>query len=164
MKRLATLLLASIIVSSPTYADMSLVLGRALSQYDDVIIEDSPEETCPPEAICLWSWSRWTLNVKKTLKGPSVKGRIRVAMKQHSPYVRSVFTTTQLFLLEPIEDASERMRLHADYILREFSEPQTMYCTFTDPVSLGVSPGLVYKNRSEDDAHHCFPNPKDSEE
>src|SRR5689334_15976586 len=98
-------------------ADTSLAIGRAISQIDDVNIQLKPEEMCPPSAICLRSWSRWTLDVKSTISGPVVSGRTYVVMMQHAPVADSTFKKDVLFVLEHIDIASERERLHADYKL-----------------------------------------------
>src|SRR5687768_18600679 len=82
-------------LSSLAQSEPSLSLGRAISQFDDVEIVETPEERCPPESICLRSWSRWTLDVKQTLAGPKVTGRIHVVMMQHAPMAPSLFKRSE---------------------------------------------------------------------
>jgi hypothetical protein len=141
-------------------ADSSLAIGRAISQIDDVDIQLKPEEMCPPDAICLRSWSRWTLNIERTIAGPTVKGRTYVVMMQHAPVVDSTFKKELLFVLEHIDDASERKRLHADYKLLDITQPESMICTSADPVHLGVSADDIYRKGAGDDATSCFRDPR----
>jgi len=146
--------------ASLAQAEMTLSLGKAISQIDNVHIEETPEERCPPDYICLRGWSRWTLEVEETLAGPVVKGRIHVVMMQHSPMDESVFKRKLLFVLERIDDAAERKRLHADYKLLELSEPAMMYCTRTDPGQWKVPSDRIYRQDSDDDVSFCFPDPR----
>jgi hypothetical protein len=145
-------------------AETSLVVGRAVSQIDDVDIQLTPEETCPPESVCLRSWSRWTLNVKDTILGPAVKGRTYVVMMQHAPVVDSTFQKDLLFVLEHIDAASERQRLHADYKLLEMTEPEQMICMRTAPADLGVSSDVTYRQGKGEDATSCFRDPRTKRE
>jgi hypothetical protein len=141
-------------------ADFSLTIGRAISQFDDVDIEMKPEEVCPPEAICLRSWSRWTLSIKSTISGPVVNGRTHVVMMQHAPVVDSTFKKDMFFVLEYIDDAAERKRLHADYKLLDMTAPELMICTSIDPTQLGVSADDIYRQGDGDDVTFCFRDPR----
>jgi hypothetical protein len=141
-------------------AETSLVIGRAVSQIDDVDIQLTPEEVCPPESICLRSWSRWTLNIKGTILGPLVKGRTFVVMMQHAPVVDSTFKKDLLFVLEHIDEGSERQRLHADYKLLEMTESEQMICMSADPGGLGVPSDEIYRQGEGEDVTFCFRDPR----
>jgi hypothetical protein len=141
-------------------ADVSLTLGKAISQSDNVDIQLTPEETCPPDWICLRGWSRWTLDIKQTIVGPTVKGRTYVVMMQHAPVVDSTFQRQLLFVLEHIDDPAERTRLHADYKLLDITDPEAMICTSTDPARLGVSPEDIYRQENGEDVTFCFRDPR----
>jgi hypothetical protein len=141
-------------------AETSLVIGRAVSQIDDADIQLKPEEVCPPESICLRSWSRWTLNIKGTLLGPEVNGRTYVVMMQHAPVVDSTFKRDLLFVLEHIDEPSERQRLHADYKLLEMTEPEQMICMSADPANLGVPSDDIYRQVEGEDITSCFRDPR----
>jgi hypothetical protein len=140
--------------------ETSLAIGRAVSQIDNVDIQLKPEEVCPPESICLRSWSRWTLNIKGTILGPVVKGRTYVVMMQHAPVVDSTFKKDLLFVLEHIDEASERQRLHADYKLLEMTEPEQVICMSADPAGLGVPSGDIYRQGEGEDVTFCFRDPR----
>jgi hypothetical protein len=159
IKRISTLI-ALCGLGAVARADSSLAVGRAISQFDAVDIQLKPEEMCPPDAICLRSWSRWTLNIKSTISGPVVKGRTYVVMMQHAPVVDWTFKKDLLFVLEHIDDASERKRLHADYRLLDMTEPEQMICTSTDPAHLGVSADDIYRQSEADDVTFCFRDPR----
>jgi hypothetical protein len=151
-------------LSSLARAETSLSLGKAISQFDDVHIEETPEERCPADAICLRGWSRWTLDVKQTLAGPRVNGRIHVVMMQHAPMADSLFEKELLFVLEHIDNPAERKRLHADYKLLEFTYAETLYCTSSDPRQWGVPSDRIRKQQSDDEVSYCFPDPRVSDE
>lgn len=141
-------------------AENSLVIGRAVSQLDDVDIQLRADEVCPPDSICLRSWSRWTLNIKGTITGPVVKGRTYVVMMQHAPVVNSTFKKDLLFVLEHIDEASERQRLHADYKLLQMTEPEQMICMSVDPAGLGVPSDDIYRQSEGEDVTYCFRDPR----
>jgi hypothetical protein len=147
-------------VGAIAQAETSLVIGRAVSQIDDVDIQLKPEEVCPPESICLRSWSRWTLSINSTILGPVVSGRTYVVMRQHAPVVDSTFEKDLIFVLEHIGEASERQRLHADYKLLEMTEPEQMICTSADPASLGVPSDDIYRQGQGEDVTSCFRDPR----
>jgi hypothetical protein len=147
--------------SLPALADTSLVLGRAISQFDDVQIRLTPEEICPLDAICLWAWSRWTLETKQTISGPAVpNGRTYAIKMQHTSVVDSTFKKPLLFILEHIDDPDERKRLHADYKLLDITAAEAMICTRTDPKLLDVPQDDIYRQDSEDGTQFCFRDPR----
>lgn len=157
--------IALVCVGLRVWADTSLVLGKAVSQFDDVGIQPTPEETCPPNSICLWSWSRWTLDVQQTILGPAVpNGRAYVVRMQHAPVTDSTFNRPLLFVLDPVADPAERKRLHADYVLRDIARPEAMICTTTDPESLGVSPSDIYRQDDAEGTSFCFTDPRAAED
>ena len=144
----------------PAWADASLVQGRAISQFDDVEIRSTPEETCPPDAICLRGWSRWTLEIEQTIAGPKVPiGRTHIVMMQHAPVVDSTFKKQLLFVLEHIDDPAERKRLHADYKMLDMPAPETMICTRIDPRHLGLAQEEIYRHNDAEDTSFCFRDP-----
>jgi len=145
-------------------AETSLSIGRAISQFDDVKIVETPEERCPPESICLRGWSRWTLDVKQTLAGPKVTGRIHVVMMQHAPMADSLFKKELLFVLEHIADPAERKRLHADYKLVEFTYSEPTYCLSSNPSEWGIASDRISRRNSDGETTYCFPDPRISDE
>ena len=151
-------------LGSPIQAETTLALGRAISQMDDVDIEKTPEERCPSDSICLRSWARWTLHVETTIAGPKIKGRTYVVMMQHAPMARAIFKRQLLFVLERIDDAIERKRLHADYKLLELRYPELMFCTGVDPSRWKIPPDRVYSRDDDGETTFCFSDPRNGEE
>jgi hypothetical protein len=151
-------------LGSPIRAETTLALGRAISQIDDVDIEEAPEERCPPDRICLRSWARWTLHIETTIAGPQLEGRTYVVMMQHAPMVDAIFKRQLLFVLEHIDDASERKRLHADYKLLELRYPELMFCTGGDPSRWKIPPDRVYSRDDDGETTFCFPDPRNGGE
>ncbi len=163
MKVDSTLVALALFVSATATADTSFVVGRAISEYDDVRIEESPDEVCPPDAICLFSWSRWTLDIERSLSGPAVKGRIFAVHMQHTRHRRSYFRGPHQFALEYISDASERKRLHADYKLLDLLDEKRMLCTRIDPQTAGIPANDVYAGTTENSYKFCFVDPGHNE-
>jgi hypothetical protein len=65
----------------------------------------------------MYIWYRWTIQIRRTLSGPPITGRIATAHIQHSSYLLSCLKRFRLFVLTPIENARTRRRLKADYCL-----------------------------------------------
>src|ERR1700744_2936642 len=104
MKLASALVVLGLLASAVGNAATSFVVGRAVSEDDDVRIEESPDEVCPSDAICLFGWSRWTLDIERSLAGPAVKGRIHAVHMQHTTHNSSYFRRLHHFALEYIAD------------------------------------------------------------
>jgi hypothetical protein len=159
MKRTVLLTVLALSICPASKADVSFVLGRALTQYDDVHIAESAADACPRESICTYGWSRWTLFVNRTVGGPLLKGRVHVATLQHSSLDLSFLGRLRQFALEYIPDASERQRLHADYKMLAFSEPSKppgMYCTSIDPTRAGIAVADYSVESTQEYKRYCF--------
>lgn len=155
-----TVALALCVTSLSAFADASLVVGMAISQSDDVKIQPTKDEVCPPNSICLQGWNRWTLDTTGTVSGPVVpNGRTYVVKMQHAPVADSTFKRQLLFVLEQIEDPAERIRLHADYKLLDIASPESMICTATDPSRFGVPQKDIYRREDRDSTTFCFRGP-----
>lgn len=159
MKLPSLFLVVSLLVGATANGATSLVFGRAISEDDDVEIKPTPEEICPPDAFCLFGWSRWTLNIQRSVVGPNVKGRIHAVHMQHTTHNRAFFKRLHLFALEYIDDSAERTRLHAEYKLLDLIEEQMMLCTNTDPKKVGIPPEDIYAATTDDTYHFCFVDP-----
>lgn len=95
-----------------TAAD-SVVSGRAISNaYIDYVKID-----CPKGDICMDAWFKWTIDAKKTLRGPPVTGRVAAVRMQHSTVIPSYERRLRLFVLRPIENPKWRALLRSDYYL-----------------------------------------------
>lgn len=163
MKLTSILVALGLLASAVGNAATSFVIGRAISENDDVRIEESPAEVCPPDAICFFGWSRWTLNIERSLAGPAVKGRIHAVHMQHTTHNPSYFRRLHQFALEYIADSSERQRLHADYKLLDLVDEKRMLCTKVDPKSAGIPADDVYAGTTEDSYKFCFVDPDHKE-
>jgi hypothetical protein len=159
MKLASSLVALGLLVSANGNAGTSRVIGRAISEDDDVRIEQSADEVCPPDAICLYGWSRWTLDIERSLSGPAVTGRIHAVHMQHTTHNHFYFHGLHQFALEYIADASERKRLHSDYKLLDLVDEKRMLCTKVDPQSAGIPADDVYAGTTEDSYKSCFVDP-----
>jgi hypothetical protein len=163
MKLASLFLVVGLLGGATANAGTSLVFGRAISEDDDVEIKPTPEEVCPPDAFCLFGWSRWTLNIDRSFAGPNVKGRIHAVHMQHTTHNRTFFNRLHVFALEYIDDSAERMRLHADYKLLDLIDEKAMFCTNTDPKRAGIPPEDIYAATTDDTYKFCFVDPNRKE-
>lgn len=159
MRAAPTFVALGLLIGGIANAATSFVIGRAISEYDDVRIEPSPEEICPPDAICLFGWSRWTLDIERSFSGPPVRGRIHAVHMQHTSHNPSSFRKLRHFALEYIADSSERKRLHADYKLLDLLDEKQMLCTEVDPKDAGIPANDVYIGTGDDSSKYCFVDP-----
>jgi hypothetical protein len=147
----------AVLIASNVYAGPSIVVGKAISEFDDVKIVPSEDEVCPEDAICLQGWSRWTIKVSQTLQGPAVKpGIVHVVHMQHTTHDPSKFKKLHLFILEYIAEPAERSRLHADYKLIDLLEERQMLCAYSDPKQEGIQAEGVYVLQTNDYTEYCF--------
>ena len=147
-----------LLVSSVANGATSFVFGKALSEDDDVEIKLTAEEVCPPDAICLFGWSRWTLKIQRSFAGPNINGRIHAVHWQHTTHNRAYFKALHLFALEHIEDPAERARLHAEYKM-DLVDERKMISTDTDPKVVGIARSEIYSATSDDSYKFCFTDP-----
>jgi len=94
-------------------ATESVVSGRAISNTHMNYVKFD----CPKGYICLDGWFRWIIDVKKTLRGPTVTGRVIAARMQHTTVIPSYERRLRTFILSPIEDPKRRAHLRSDYYL-----------------------------------------------
>ena len=132
MRRLCVLLIWVIAPLQSALSDNSVVIGRGFSN----------EEIASLGPIDDWNvFFLWTLDVKRTVASPKVKGRVRALTMAHagatSKYVRSV----ELFVLSPITESSKEMlSTGANYFIVALSPlyQDAMYCTRMDPLDIGI--------------------------
>ena len=159
MKRASLFVAVCLLAGSAANGATSFVLGTAVSEDDKVDIKPTAEEVCPPAAICLFGWSRWTLEIRRSFVGPVVKGRIYAVHVQHTTHNPNYFKELHIFALEYIEDSAERVRLHADYKLDLIDEKQ-MLCTDADPKKAGIPASDIYSATTDDSYRFCFRDPR----
>jgi hypothetical protein len=147
----------AVLMASNVHAGPSIVVGKTISESDDVKILPSKDEVCPEDAICLQGWSRWTIKVSETLQGPAVKtGNVHVVHMQHTTHDPSTFKKLHFFTLEYIAEPAERSRLHADYKLMDLLEERQMLCAYSDPKQEGIQTEGVYVLQTDDYTEYCF--------
>lgn len=91
----------------------SVVSGRAISN----MYMDHVKIDCPKGDICMDAWFRWSIDVAKTLRGPSITGRVIAVRMQHSTVIPSYERRLRSFVLRPIDDPKQRALLRSDYYL-----------------------------------------------
>lgn len=63
---------------------------------------------------------------------------------QHTSLNHRFMRAVRLFVLEPIEDPTQRAKLRADYYLKDMSEPHQMFCLPHDPKEVGLKAETTY--------------------
>lgn len=158
MNTQASVLLIGVLAFGIAHTEESVVLGRALK---NGYIEDV-EIPCPPERICMDAWFRWTVTVDTTLHGPKVSGRIVAARIQHAQFVPRHQKKLRMFVLDRIEDETQRKLLRAEYYLRDMSIVHEMYCLDSE-TELGIDAEDKLTGPGIQD-QYCFKLPEDSED
>jgi hypothetical protein len=78
MKRLAAVLVIGLTAGGQAPAADSVVIGHGIS---NSFFSDAP---CAPDLICMEARYLWILDVRRTVSGPGVVGRIRVVASQQA--------------------------------------------------------------------------------
>jgi hypothetical protein len=88
---------------------------------------------CAPqhETVCMNSWSRYVLHVKKILSGHRIPKSIAAVRIQHTDFSFEKYEVA-VVVLEAIDSKVDRQLFGADYRIREFILPS--YC-FEQPIS-----------------------------
>ncbi len=149
MTRLIVALIVPLVVSSAFAAD-SVILGRGISNYYFAHL------TCDPGSICLDAEYVWVVESKRTLAGPSVKGRILALAIQHTGAIDKFVRAVELFVLSPIANPEEQASTGAHYRIVELSprDSSGRYCLSTDPHSIGLKIDSAKVERSR--GNYCF--------
>lgn len=117
-----------------TAATESVVSGRAISNTHMSYVKFD----CPKGYICLDGWFRWVIDVKETLRGPPVTGRVVAARMQHATAIPSYERRLRTFVLSPIEDPRRRAYLRSDYYLISTSLPERITEVHLTILSSGI--------------------------
>jgi hypothetical protein len=132
----------------------SIVIGTL--SYNEPM-EYAPDE-CPKDYICLRSWWKSIIRVKKTVRGPLLSGSISTAVMQHTSLNPRYRKSVRLFVLRPITDPAERAKLRVQFYLEEMAVPAEMYCFNQDPKEYGLNVEQTYV-AGDDDKVYCFELP-----
>ena len=151
MARTASTLALALFAAGNAQAVDSVFIGRALSNEETGLM---PE--CPPDHVCLNTWSKWEIKVSQTLAGPPLSGVVKAAKLQHGRIVPSYLRRFRFFVLRPIENAVLREQLQTEYLLVEVAQPIQMYCINNHPTHIGleqeqISVVALYANQT-----YCF--------
>ena len=111
-----------------------VVVGYGL----DNSLMDTPK-VCPEGSVCMRSWFKYKINVVRTIKGPSLSGEITAVRNQHATYIMDP-KEIALFVLSKIESAEDREKFNAQYMVQEFSRPETVYCFNGKPEKYDMKP------------------------
>ena len=140
----------------PVVAADIVVLGRLV---ENEPMEYVPDE-CPENYICLRSWWKSVVNVRKTVHGPYLSGRVAAAVMQHTSMTPRYKRSLRLFVLKPIEDPAQRAKLRVDYYLDDVSEAYQMFCLRQDPKESGLKVEETYVAGTDDSKSYCFELPE----
>ncbi len=146
------LLILGLLASQASVGSHIVVLGKLVTNETMSYVKDE----CPDNDICLRSWWKSVIQVEKTVQGKNLSGRITAAVMQHTSLNARYKKAVRLFVLTPIEDPDQRVKLRADYYLEEASEPQQMFCLSRDPKALGLNAEGTYTSATGDPMIYCF--------
>jgi hypothetical protein len=146
MRHYASLLFASVLLVADAHADNSIVIGHGIKV--DGVHESAGD----------WvSGYVWLIDVRRTVAGPIVKGKIRIIAASHAQPRNSYLKTVQFFVLAPVigdgaECANEpRFSLIASSPLYE----RDKYCIPFKPSEIAIPLSDTEIERNEYDAY-CF--------
>lgn len=150
--RIATTIVLALAALRPSMAEDIVVIGRLV---ENAPMEYVPDE-CPENNICLRSWWKTVVSVQETVHGSRLSGRIAAAVMQHTSLNSRFKKAVRLFVLRPIEDPAQRVKLRVDYYLEEMSEAREMFCLGQDPKRFGLDIAETYVSGAGDDKTYCF--------
>lgn len=155
MKRLATLLVCLAVLPVASAAERIVVLGTLVSNGPMKYVPDE----CPADAICMHSWFKSIIKVRRSIAGSPITGRVTTATLQHTSLNVQFKKNVRLFVLEPINDSEQRAKLRADYYLVTMAAPSQMYCLPERPDQLGLDAEATYSYGTGEEATYCFELP-----
>lgn len=142
---IAGLLLTLALFVAAARADNSIVIGQGI-KVDEI-----------QEVSGSWvSGYVWLINARRTVSGPSVKGKIRIVAASHAQPTDRYLKTVQLFVLAPITEGTgeadePRFSLVASSPLRRGDK----YCILMKPSEVGIPLSDDEVERDEQGAY-CF--------
>ena len=153
MNPIKTLVILLVLLAcQPSIASDIVVFGRLVANEPMDYVKDE----CPKDNICLRYWWKSVVQVKKTIHGRALSGRVTTANMQHTSWNPLVKRALRLFVLEPIEDPDQRAKLRADYYLKDMSQLHQMFCLSQDPKVLGLNAEETYVAGAREDETYCF--------
>jgi hypothetical protein len=153
--RVTLAFLIALAAGQSAIAEDVVVIGRLV--YNEPM--DYVKTECPQYAICMRSWWKSVVDVRKVIRGSHLTGRVATAVMQHTSLDPSFKKNVRLFVLKKIVDPGERAKLRVDYYLEEMAEPAEMFCLLRDPKEVGLDVESTYVAGTEDDKSYCFELP-----
>ena len=152
MKRLAAVVAIGLTAGGQAPAADSVVIGHGIS---NSFFSDAP---CAPDLICMAARYLWILDVRRTVSGPSVVGRIRVVASQHTDANEQFVKSVELFVLKPIDDSSLQRTSGARYYLVALSARDSSgnYCLSVDPGGAGLKLDSLQVSVDAKSGFFCF--------
>ena len=149
--RALVILLAALVCQSAVASD-TVVIGRLVVNEPMDYVKDE----CPENDLCLSFWWKSVVQVQRTIQGAVLSGRVTAANMQHTFLNHRFMRAVRLFVLEPIEDPTQRAKLRADYYLKDMSEPHQMFCLPHDPKEVGLKAETTYVASAGEGKSYCF--------
>jgi hypothetical protein len=129
-----------------------VVIGKLITNEPMSYVKDE----CPDGNICMHSWWKSVIQVERTVQGTRLAGRITAAVTQHTAMNSQYMKAVRFLILAPIEDPQQRVKLRADYYLKEASPPREMFCSSYDPKELGINTEATYVSQIGTPTTYCF--------
>ena len=151
MVRLAVLL-GALAVATPAMAEDSVVLGHGVS---NAFLSHQP---CSPDYICVDGNYVWVLDATRTVAGPSVSGRIRAIVSQHTAANSRFVQSVEIFVLRPIDDSALQRSSGAKYYLISLSprDADGRYCLSVAPKDVGLKLDASAVSVDPASGYFCF--------
>lgn len=141
----AGFLSALFFLSTNTYADNSIVIGRGI-KVDEVAGSGD------------WSSEYvWQINARRTLSGPTVKGAVRIVAASHAQPKDSYVRTIELFVLAPVIQSKTESTVEPGFSLIASSPlyKRRKYCIPFKPVEVSI-PLDDSEVQRDDHGFYCF--------
>lgn len=145
----------ALVACQAAMAEDIVVIGKLVSNEP----MDYVKYVCPDGDICMRSWWRSVVEVRKTIRGSHLSGRVAAAIMQHTSLNPDVKKKVRLFVLKPIEDPEQHSKLRVDYYLEDMSDSFEVFCLSHDPKEFGLNVEITYVGGAEEYKSYCFELP-----
>lgn len=116
MRKYTAVLLLALGSNVHLHAEESVFIGHVLEQEQIESVR-----ACEEGVVCMRIWTRWTVAIKRNLRGPVISGRVVAARLQHGDYASAYLARIRCSTVRPIEDAEDRKLLGVNYKLLDIS-------------------------------------------
>jgi len=101
-------------------------------------------------------WSKWEIDVDRTLSGPPISGRVAAATILTDSFTPKGLQNFNFFIIRPIEDERTRALLNANYTLVRFIRSRETICLNENPTDLGLTGQSIYESSYAGMKQFCF--------